>query len=72
MKCAVCSHLEDERYYRLLKENKLTERYGIPEATASFKGSNGMTIYICNQHITANIVDLDDLVVKRKERQYSF
>jgi hypothetical protein len=68
MKCAVCSVIQLNLLEKHFKTNNEVPRIkDIPEACASFNGSNGMTIYVCANHITANINHLDDIVVKQKK-----
>jgi hypothetical protein len=69
MKCAICEVIGNNVYFRNLRKNNSAQRYESPEACASFNASNGMTVYICYQHLTANMDKLNELVITGKEEE---
>jgi hypothetical protein len=64
MKCAICTLLNEKNYLSSLKRESKAEHHEATEAVASFNASNGMVIYICHQHLTANKMTLDKIVTK--------
>ncbi len=66
MKCAICTILNEKRYFDALKKDGRVERNEAPEAVASFNTSKGMVAYICHQHLAVDIAILDKLITTGK------